>query len=61
MKVKDMVKFANNTTTEVEVKESLSVSIYNGTFGTLSNIEELLNRKVNSFRIQENRMILFVK
>lgn len=61
MKVKDIVKIANITTTKVDIKETLSTSIFNGTFGNLAEKEDILNRKVNSFRIYENKMILFVK
>lgn len=61
MKVKDIVKLATVTTTKVEVKESLSSSVFNGTFDFLADKEEILKRTVNSFRIEENRMVLFVK
>lgn len=61
MKVKDIVRFANLSTNKIVVKEGFK-TIIETDFGTLlkSNDEELLKRKVNSFRIVDNSMHLFV-
>ena len=61
MKVKDFIKLATVTTTSVEIKESLSVSVFDGNFECLADYEMILERKVNSFRIKDDKIILFIK
>lgn len=60
MKVNDLVKKAGVTTNRVAIRERNEILV-DTDFGSLAKIEGLLTRTVNSFRLMNNTMVIFIK
>ncbi|MNL90970.1 hypothetical protein D3C81_06960 [compost metagenome] len=60
MKVNDLVKKAGVTTNRVAIRENSGI-ILETDFGSLAKMEKLLNRTVNSFRLVNDTMVIFIK